>query len=337
MILNRRAGSTLIELTIVVVISSLIILVVVTFFGKTHKMFTNLEVINAMKTNGQRELGRLSRIVFLNKRIFSSGSANDLAYLSRVDISADPAPIAFTKLPKIAVSGVLSPSEPGFDPSIFGNSLFIATLGTPIIATNILDSLGVAHNIRIDTYVFHYYYLNYSQDMRFYMQNGRYRFTGWHSQVYTDYVQIEDIGDNIEKQNLIMYLYNSGYQYAWSPSSTDVNNAFYALDNSGGALVEASHQIKKRSIEFPLDSTNGLMGWSYPQGVAFNSSVSFVIKDKVPLFAAANNVFPGGLEIGVIGANTGRQVFVRLVMAAQSGAGLQSYEHVSLTTVHDSW
>lgn len=337
MFLNKRGGYTLVELSMVIVISTLIILVIVTFFGKTHKMFTNLEVVNSLKTNGQRELGRLCRIVFLNKRIFSSGSAADLAYLARVDISADPAPLALSKLPEITVSGVLSPSGLGFDPSIFGNSLFLATCGKPFIAIDILDSGNHPHTMRIDTYVFHYYYLNFAQDMKFFAQNGRNRFVGWHSQLYTDYMQIEGTGDNTQKQNLIKRLYNSGYRIAWSPSATDVLAAFYALDNSGNALVDANHQIKKASIEFPLDTTTGLFGWSYTQGIAFNSSATFAIRDKVPLFAAVNNGFPGGLEIGIIGGNTGRQIFIRMVMAAQSLAGLQSYEHISLTTVRDCW
>ncbi len=333
----NRKGTSLVELMIAVTISGIIILAAMAFFSKCQAVFTKLEVSNTMKSNGQREIGRLSRVISLNKRIFSSGSTNDLAFLARVNIGADPAPKTSSKLPQISVSGVLSPNESGFDPQIFGNSLFFATFGQPVVANNILDSGSVAHNVRIDTYVFQYYYLTLSQVQVFRGQGGRNRLVGWHSLPYADYAQISGIGDTEERENLVSSLYNTGYRFAWLPSATLVTNAFFRLNSDGTTAADGSHLIAKGSIEFPMDMVTGLSGWSFPVGVAFNSGPSFVIKDQVPIFAQANNDFPGGLEIAVTGANTGRKVFIRLVMASQASSGLQSYEHISLNTVRDCW
>lgn len=320
-----------------VTISGILIFVAMSFFSRSHAVFTQVDVNNTMKTNGQRELGRLGRVISLNKRIFSSGSANDLAFLARINFGSDPVPKASSKLPQIAVSGVLSPHESGFDPQIFGNSLFFATFGQPVVALNILDSSNAPHNVRIDTYVFHYYYINLAQDQVFRGQGGRNRLVGWHSQPYADYAQILRITDTVERENLVSYLYNSGYRFAWLPAATLVTNAFARINIDGTTPADGSHMIAKGSIEFPLDGVTGVSGWSFPIGIAFNSGASFAIRNPVPVFAQVNNDFPGGLEIAVTGANTGRKIFMRLVMAAQSGAGLLSYEHISMTTARDCW
>lgn len=335
---NRNCrGVTLVELCVSIGILTFIIIVLANFFDKTYMMFTHFEVTNQLKTYGQREIGRLSRILSLNKRLFSSGSAKDLAYLARLNITADPSPLTASKLPLISVSGVLSPNDPDFDPSIMGNCLFFAGYANPVIATNIQDSSSVSHTLRIDTYGFHYYYLNFDQAMKFPAQAGRNMLVGWHSQQYADYSQIETISDTVEKKSLVQYLYNSGYRYAWMPSEVDVGDAFYGLNSGGNTFPDSNHVIAKKSIEFPFNMTTGLMGWTYPHGIAFNTTGNFAIKDNVPLFAQVNGDFPGGFEIGIIGANTGRSIFIRLVLAAQSKAGLQSYEHISLTTVRDCW
>ncbi|MDD5260021.1 MAG: prepilin-type N-terminal cleavage/methylation domain-containing protein [bacterium] len=334
---NNQKGTTLVELMMSVTISGLIIFVAMSFFGRSHAVFTQVDVNNTMKTNGQREIGRLGRVISLNKRIFSGGSANDLAFLARINFGSDPVPKASSKLPQISVSGVLSPNESGFDPQIFGNSLFFATFGQPVVAINILDSSGAAHNVRIDTYSFQYYYINLSQNQAFRGQGGRNRLVGWHSQPYADYSQISRLTDTVEKENLVIYLYNAGYRFAWLPSAAQVTNAFFRINSNGTTPAHSTHLITKGSIEFPLDVVTGVSGWSFPVGIAFNSGPSFAIKIPVPVFAQANNDFPGGLEIAVTGANTGRKIFMRLVLASQASTGLQSYEHINMTTVRDCW
>lgn len=83
----------------------------------------------------------------------------------------------------------------------------------------------------------------------------------------------------------------------------------------------------------------GITGGGYHYGVSPNTGGSYNLLYPVPAFATATtspNVFPNGFETMIVGASSTREVFVRLVLAAQgSFKGTVSNQQVVMATVRD--
>jgi len=333
---KKEKGFTLTEMFVTVGVFTIIIGIVAAFFSTTRRDFTHFEVLNQLKSCSQKSLNLINHKLSVSKRLFEN-VANDIAYESRLNLTGEPSVLTGSKLPIIEENGSISPSSSNFVSSSVGNKIFFTSSEEPLIATNILDSSGSSHTLRIDIYTFHYYYLTLDTSKDIAGQGGRYDIIGWHSIRYADYSEITAISDATERSNLVKYIYNSGINYAWVPSSTDVNNAFYILSASGNLTLDSSHVIQKDYSKSTIKITTGMLGATFRYGVAFNTGTGFNIQYPVPLFATSSGSFPGGLEVVIVGPNNGRQVFIRLVLVAQSGAGLQSYEQTSLTSVRDLW
>lgn len=331
---ERRRGVTLVELLIVVGIIGFVMGAVTVFFTNTRKSFTFFEVTNQLKTNAQKAVNSINHYLAISKRIFENNT-NDLAYAARLTLSITPMP--GTRLPVINETGSLSPDSPDFSQSSVGNCLFFASSGSPLVIQNVLDGTGTPHTMRIDYYTFNFYYLTADTSVNMANKNKRFTLISWHSKGYADWGQLNSISDATLKINTLIAIYNSGIIYAWNTSQVNSNAAFYEIGPGGSLTQQAAHTIPVASAKELIKITTGIMGWTFKYGVAFNTDGTFVIKDTVPRFASVNGNFPGGFETLVTGPNSSRQVFVRLVLMAQSAAGLKSYEQTCLAAVRDLW
>lgn len=330
--LLHRGGFTLIEMMLASIILSILVLAVAPVFNMTQRGFTSVEARNALKTSGQEAVNRLSHKMVECKRLFENTAVGN-AYLALIQRVEAPATLADSRLPSLEETGSVTPSSGTFVPASVGNSLFFASVDRPRDLT-VNDSGGDTQIVRVDTYVFNYYFLSQDDSITIGGQPGR-RLWEWHSGLYADYNQIVGITDATTQANVVAALQSGGIPVAWDPSSTSAGAAFHTLNANGSITLVGDPEIAERWAAEMIVIRRAATG-SYRHGVSPNTGAESA--HPVPHFAAADDAFPSGFEIVAVGPNSARQVFVRLVLAAEGsfGGGMTS-EQVSLATVRDLW
>ncbi len=324
-----KKGISLVEMMVAVAVMSIIVLAVSPMFTLTQKGYSSMEAHNALKMSGQETINRIGNKLTQCKRFFD-GSAASTPFLARVSI-ASPTLLAGSKLPIVEETGTLSPSSSTFVASSVGNSVFFASIEAPCDV-----SVG-AESVRIDSYQFNYYFLAEDGTASLGPQR-KIVIWEWHSKFYVDYIQIMSISNVTKRNSVVSILFSSGTTYAWDPSATNVNSAFYLLSAGGGITAEATHVILQDSLKPMIKMITGVTAGGFRYGVSPNTGSAFKSSQKVPNFATANAKFPSGFELVVIGPNSSRQVFLRFVSVAQgSFSGYIADEEVLLATVRDLW
>lgn len=327
---NQR-GWTLVELVLASVILSILVVAVAPVFNMTQRGFTSVEARSALKISGQEAVNKLNHKLVECKRLFEN-SANDLGYLARVQLSTAPAVLANSRLPSLEETGAISPSSGSFVAASVGNSLFFASIDRARDLT-VLDAGGNSCNVRIDMYVFNYYYLSPENGVSVGGQPKR-ELWEWHSGLYADYNQLMALTDTTKRANVAIALRNGGVTVAWDPTATISDNGFYTL-NVAGAIISSSVQLLALgSAREMIVLQKGAVG-GYRYGVAPNHPT---LQHPVPHFGTVNNNFPSGFEVVAVGPNSARLIFIRLVLMAEgSFGGNMSSEQTVLTTVRDLW
>jgi type II secretory pathway pseudopilin PulG len=327
---SAQSGFTLVELILTTTLMAIMILTVVPLFTVTSRGYTSLEVSTVLSAGTQEALSRIQTKASENKHMFGR-DATGIAFLARITPYVSPAPLSGSLLPVIASTGSLSPSSGAFQSTNTGNSLLFASVDKSVDV-----STGGA-TTRIDTNVFNYYYL--APNASLYIGNVPVRdLWEWHSIVYTDYQNINNISDATLKKNVIKNLLAQGYTYAYDASATSVNSAFYQLTSAGGFTSQASHNIVRYKSGKMIQLIRGISLGSFVYSVSPNTGGSFTHKYAVPLYADANGTFPCGFETMVVGPASLRRVFIRVVMAAKgSFKGYMAYEQVMLVAARDLW
>jgi len=290
------------------------------------------EAETTLKTSSQGLLNKIEHRLVECKRIFQN-TAGDTAFLARVQ-KTTPTVMSGSQLPLSVTNGGISPSTSTFNAAGVGNELFFASIDSPldVVAT---DSSGSTETVRIDLYHFNYYYLAQGGEM----VGGQPMITPyeWHSVSYADYQQITSISDAVESSSTATGLVASGVNYAWDPSTGTVGAAFYQL-GIGTVISAQSHLIPQKSAQSMLNLTTGILSSGFHYGVSPNTSVSFSTSKPVPKFATAAGNFPSGFEVIVVGANSARQVFIRLVLVAQGAfKNPVAQEQTVLVSARDLW
>lgn len=332
--ISNARGVTLPEMLMVISILGILFMAIVPVMRVTQSSYTSMEMTNSLKTVGQRSMNQISSQLTECKRLFEN-NATGTAFLGRVGLSTSPAVMTGSLLPSIEETGSISPSTSTFVAASVGNSLFFANLNPPRDYT-VVDSGGVSRNVRIDLYTFHYYYLSETTSKLVATQSQR-RLWHWWSVDYADYGQITALTDNTTKTNTILALRNNAIYYAFNTPATTVTSGFYLLTSSGGLTLDAGHTIQISSYKEMISILTGTTGTGYRYGVSPNNS-GLGIRQVVPGFGVANSRFPSGFEVVVVGSNSVRQIFMRMVLVAQGARkGYVSHEEQILTTVRDLW
>lgn len=336
---RRTAGITLIELVVTVAVMGILLATVMPLFITTSRGYTAMEVGSVLPAATQTALNRIQHRLVENKRLFGNDAVGN-AFLARATPNVTPAAMTGSALPVIAANMSLSPTSGTFVAANIGNSLFFASLFEPKDLT-VLDGGGVSVTDRIDTSLFNYYYMTLQTDRAIGPFPSRV-LREWHSVPYADYQQLMGISNATERANLVTALRAAGVLYAWDSSVSTVNTAFYNLNAGGGITASAAHTIQRASgLQAPKEMIKlieGVASGGFRYSVSPNTGNSFLHNHTVPAYGTANagTGFPSGFEAAIVGTNSARQVFIRLVMAAQGNfKGYRSYGNVLLVTARD--
>jgi type II secretory pathway pseudopilin PulG len=328
-------GITMVELLITAALLAIMVAAIVPVFSVSQRGLTSSEAHTTMKNQGQKAVNRIQNGLVQNKRLFENVAA-DTAFLARVQLSGAPAALAGSKLPTLEENGSLSVSSGTFVSTSVGNSLFFAGNDAPRDYV-VTDAGGSTVPVRIDVYHFTYYYLAPDAAVTL---GGKPRrdLWEWKSVPYADHQQLVNITDVTKRANTAAALQADGVAYAWDPAQTSVNSAFYTLSGGGAIAAAAAHTLPKSVAKKVVDIKAGVTIGGFKWGVSPNSSGSFQPSQAVPVFTTAATDFPSGFEVVTVGPNSARQVFVRLVLAAQgSFKGVISHEQVVLANSRDLW
>jgi prepilin-type N-terminal cleavage/methylation domain-containing protein len=332
----RNDGVTLVELMIAIAVAGVLALAAPALFRLALWDLSNLEAHSAMKSAAQATINNIGATLTQSKRIFQNNSSDNL-FLSHVGLGSAPAAIAGSALPVVNTYGSLSPSSGSFSAADVGNCLFIASVA-PAIDNLVHNGLGSTETIRIDTYQFNYYYLAQAPSGTM-GSKAKIDLWEWHSVSYADADEITAIADATASSNTIRALAAAGIQYAWSPSTPTFSAAFFQISSTTMA-AQPNHTIQVSSSDKMLNLLVGSMSSGFHFSVSPNTGNGFNTNTTVPLFATASNQFPSGFEIAMIGPNTARQVFMRLVLVAQgafSSSNYVTHEVSVVMTARDLW
>jgi prepilin-type N-terminal cleavage/methylation domain-containing protein len=326
-------GYTLVELMITVAIVGIMTASIIPLFKLAQYGLSSGESRSSLKTVGENSVNRIVHQLEQCKRIFEN-NASDNAFKSRAQLTGLPSALTGSALPIIEENGGISPSTTTFVAGGVGNSLFFAAIDQPV-TVSVADSALVTQTLRLDVYHFVYYYLG--TDSGYIQTTRKINLWEWQSVKYVDYNQIVGIVDATEKTHALTALSAAGYPYSWNPSTTTVTAAFFTI--AGGALTAApNHDIPEASGKQLISIVTGILGSGYAYSISPNTSASFQTSATVPLFATASGLFPSGFEVVVVGPNSARQVFVRLVLVAAGGfKNINSQATTALVSARDLW
>lgn len=316
-------GYTFAEVLIASVLTAIIIPILAVVFMGANKSFTGYEAINSLKKMNQETVNRMYLRLGRSKRLFEN-STDNLTYLNKLNMTGMPAAMSDSKLPTIEETGTLAEGTTDFHPASFGNSLLLAYNDKTIQLDGIKETATstTTVSVRIDSYKFAYYYLT-EQDSPKILGKQTYKATEWQSIPYAECNQIINISSATKKSNVIIALVDKGINYCWDSSKSSSTVAFSSFTISGttGSLTTATgHTIINEKYQILTKAITGIMRGGYQYGMSPNQSDWGSSTKVVPRFATASGNFPGGLEIGIVGASAARQVLVRSVMVAHGNS-----------------
>jgi hypothetical protein len=238
-----------------------------------------------------------------------------------------------------------------FWPLAYGNSLFFARLNRTF--SNFPGITNPDQNLRnIDIYQFVLYYVknndpsepiidtwNSGANMR------AQTLIRWESKLYADYTQFKDYMGFLSAANQTLVnsaLQNAGVTALWDPNSATANGSFYTIATTAtpsakansykieelrkgrGVLIQSEGSAvysvaynkqndKTAANYFPLDTPVPAFYKSSPSPDA-TACGPLAVPSSAPTYGGPANAFPGGFEVGIVGPNSGRSVFVNLTM-----------------------
>lgn len=333
--LAAQRGLTLVELVITITVMGILIATVIPLFVTTQRGYTAMEVGTVLPAATQEALNKIQHRLVENKRLFDSTSTSFTARLPTLS----PTPMT-SQLPTVAPNMGLSPSSSSFVSANMGNSLFFASLYSPKDYT-VVNGASASVPVRIDTAMFNYYYVAPNASVTL-MGTSQKVLREWHSVPYADYQQLMDIPDVTKRSNAVKALFADGILYSFDVSASTGSSAFYTLSSGGAIAAAATHTIVPATdLNKPkemIDLIEGVASGGFRYGVSPNTGGSFTHSKTVPLYATANSStgYPTGFEVAIVGTGSARQVFVRLVMAAQGNfKGYKGFENILLVTARD--
>ena len=332
--MKKQNGMTLVEMMISLSVFTILVAIIFTSLSTFSKIFSSTDATNQLKSYSESAVNKMGLRLSECKRLFENTS-QDTPFLSR--ITGIDSPLPGSRLPKIEETGSLIPGDSLFNASSVGNSLFFTNTEYPEILKNISDGISNTNTVRIDAYIFNYYYL--TQTTQYTLGNTPgIRLMEWHSVQYADYTQINAITNATKKSNTIIALRNNNILYAWDPTVTSPSSAFYSLNTGGSMSGVSGHMIQQDTQKEMTKFARGILWGRYRAGISPNTGGSFTTTQTVPKYAAASGYFPAGFEIGIIGPRSAHRVFIRMVLAAEGPSNLKvAYENTVLISARNLW
>ncbi|HEY5040279.1 MAG TPA: hypothetical protein VIJ93_14530, partial [bacterium] len=246
----------------------------------------------------------------------------------------------------------------------FGNSLFFGTydasqsMGSPylpyfspatISGASISYGSGQAATVVFDLYRFYYYYLT-TVNPKSLRNVATYRLVEWQSIQYADLNEINDIGDPTLQTAAISWLATPGnvspgnaayaVTWAWDPTQTDPNKAFYTSTAASGVFTPFTPMTKifEGVVNSLTRVSSGILSTGFFYGISPNSALWTASPVVVPQFGIAAASFPSGFEVGISGSSAGREVMIRSLLVAQGSAPKIIWNDQTMVhNVRDTW
>ncbi len=283
-----------------------------------------------IKKEVQKCLLEISHRLVQSKRVF--GRTDDIRFLT--NLSGQTPELPNSLLPLIQINA--TPGAPGYPQASVGNALLFASQ-VRSQDLDLVDANANAFSARIDIYRFYCYFLTVGETS---VSNKPARVLyRWESVDYADFSQINTFtaGPSLRQQMIVQAFAALGLTHAWNPSQIDYAASFFKLKADGTMPGEPGAYEIERLTETPLMTVQKATS-GYRYGVAPNTDPATNPKHPVPLYTVPNGDFPSGFEVMVGGISSNRQVFYRLVLAAESTSVTTiSVEQAQLTTVRDVW
>lgn len=280
---RRRFGFTLAELIVSSAVAALIGLFFAQTFRVTARFLAENDAKSSLKEAGDRLTAQLNGDLAAVVRVFGRryvGPSFTDDYSSFVDLAGSPTPLFGSRL-RANYTG-MGDSD--------GNVLFIARELAPWDLT-----IGPLKR-RIDRYVFVYYYVSlHGGERSFGGQPARHLYR-WKSIEYANASQIYNI-PIAERPALIMALKGKNVNFAYDPSQSFLDNAFFSLDGAGTISPLAGYHIQREEIVQATKNRGGryLSGFSWSLDLSGFNVFSFNDKpNKIEVRVAliAQGAFP---------------------------------------------
>jgi len=241
-----------------------------------------------------------------------------------------------------------------FWPLSFGNSIFFVELKDTLDSYGFDPSLDIiSRKINVYQFVLYYVESNDSYPLLDSWNSPAsmrtQRLMRWESALYADYDEYRSFltylngVDSALRADVLTVLENRNIVGLWNSKETNPNLAFYNLVNNLNPGVKNNayriEQLFVRPAVLLPELDNTLYSLAYNRNMDKASSEYFPIRTTVPAFyddsptpnasdcgenalpatAAANagplgNAFPGGFEVGIVGPNSGRSVFINMTV-----------------------
>lgn len=312
---KHLSGITLVEMLVSLGALSILMTVLFALLNTSTRILYSNQLYEGLKEEGQRSMRYLDRDIIRAKKIFGRGSN----YPEIIATSGLPPIVSFSKLPAVNPVGVFDIHSAAFSDTIFGNEFFFAKVENGAR----FDVGSLSYEINLYRFIHVYLTMDTTHKSRPY--DYTLALVKWESGLYADFWELEHIWeDPIHDSEKILDTLNNvyGVYYCWDPSEKDAEKAFYRI---GSFNTPASIYLQTSDYRFIVRAIDQTLG------ISFNRSDSFPVADSVPAFSETEDMFPGGLEFGVVGPTSSRVVLMRMVLAGWTRKQVLSY--VSATMV----
>lgn len=345
--LQNQKGLTLVELLIASLIMGIMAIFIGTFLIESFTHNLEIEAAGDLGNFSQQTVNRMRLELSQSRRLFDQSEGGH-SYWEALHLPKGLQPSSGSRLPEIVPHGSLSPSNSEnyrnpFVRDSVGNILFFAQHESAMQT--------LREKTMVDLYHFVAYFLVERREARFSPKIPMYLdLMRCESGLYADLGQLRDIRDDETRSKALKTLQANGVLALWDVGqSADV--AFTELvDYKPGKAplvkpaIEMKNCVQAISSLGYRDRLSGPMTYS----VAFNGGAQFNIRRQVPLFAGTPTAasaaslapgemrFPNGFEIVMVGPKSGRQVYLRLVLAANIRRSITTRDASIIATVKDS-
>jgi prepilin-type N-terminal cleavage/methylation domain-containing protein len=312
-------GFTLLEMTIVISLMAIIFAVAYKVIGDTENLAREIEVVNQLGVAVEKALTNLKDYVLTSRRIFSRDQLGP-DYLSLLDMSGCPSPLADSQLPVVLSDGSMSPDDPHFDSSAVGNKLLFAR-ELPSLRIELEEQEVLVDRVRM-----YYIFPTRITDGIHHLpgENGVIDLMLWESITMLDYTQLSLWQQQLSQtqyRELLLRLWSLGYRYAWNVAAENLDEAFFEILTDPPCLqaLSASEFTMEKNRCFSL--TPDVLGGcqimpDIKYSIASNKSQVTLVRDRQCYYAQMQGQFPAGVEVLVVGPSRMRRVLIRLIMVA---------------------
>jgi type II secretory pathway pseudopilin PulG len=332
-------GFTLIEVLISAALLIVLALLFAPMFHMSQVTLTTNDARSLMKEQAERVAGRISGNLRESRRIFSRRIVQMSPLMLEDNFSGS---IGLTGFP-VPLDGSVLPVQKNANNENSGNALFFARQ-----LPSVDVQAGTRGDMRIDVYRFYYYYVALTPNDPDIARKPSRQLYEWKSVPYADVGQLNQIPNDLDRQEAVKKLTVLGVSWAYDISLVDFTGAFFQLDPLSGDIVLAvGHSIVGAGHESLTRSSGGRIFSNFQLGICPNSA-DLGVPTSIPVprvpSASWTRLSPSGFEVVSVGSslkgqrgNTLMQIRLVLVVSGPIKFPFLQYEEDVSVNVRDIW